>query len=217
MKQTMFAGDIYSTMRFGDLEVVEYVNSEIVRVRFKDTGYRTTACAGHVRSGRVRDRLKRTVHGVGFIGDGAHSPYLSGKHSAKYLKWKAMLERCYNHKTQAKNPSYKGVTVCQEWHNFQNFGAWYDQNYIEGHHIDKDIKQRGVKDKIYSPDTCCFVTRQRNCEESSAKRYEFLSPLMVRVDIYNMAAFCRENGLSASCMSRTHSGVSSHHKGWTRA
>ena len=51
-------------------------------------------------------------------------------------------------------------TVDERWHNFQNFAEWYYDNYIEGYHLDKDILFKG--NKIYSPETCCFVPQEIN-------------------------------------------------------
>ena len=47
-----------------------------------------------------------------------------------------------------------------EWHNFQNFAQWHEENYIEGFVLDKDILQKG--NKIYSPENCCFVPNEIN-------------------------------------------------------
>ena len=63
-----------------------------------------------------------------------------------------------------KTPSYKDCEVCEEWHNFQNFAKWYDENYYEVKgektQIDKDILIKG--NKIYSPDKCLFVPQKIN-------------------------------------------------------
>lgn len=71
-----------------------------------------------------------------------------------YLKWRSMMRRCYNSNTQ-RDPSYIDCAVCEEWHDYENFRLWFSDNYIDGYALDKDIL---VKDnKVYSPDTCCFV------------------------------------------------------------
>ena len=70
-----------------------------------------------------------------------------------------MIGRCYSNKIQARRPSYIGCTVCTEWLNFQNFAAWYINNYYEVNGeivaLDKDLLVK--KNKLYSPNTCCFL------------------------------------------------------------
>lgn len=77
-----------------------------------------------------------------------------------YYVWKGMLTRCYSLKYQLKEPTYIGCSVCDEWKYLSNFKKWFDKNYIEGYHLDKDILIDG--NKIYSPDTCCFVPKYIN-------------------------------------------------------
>ena len=76
-----------------------------------------------------------------------------------------MLRRCYDKNFQEKEPSYKDVTVCEEWLCYQNFAKWYEENYYEVENeemeLDKDILIKG--NKIYSPSTCIFVPKGINC------------------------------------------------------
>ena len=69
--------------------------------------------------------------------------------------WRNMIARCYGKNTLKRNPSYQDCYVCDEWLVYSNFKRWFDENYIEGYELDKDIFIKG--NKIYSPDTCCFV------------------------------------------------------------
>jgi hypothetical protein len=54
--------------------------------------------------------------------------------------------------------------VCEEWYNYQVFAKWYEENWKpwmnSSWHIDKDILVKG--NKIYSPETCCFVPVEIN-------------------------------------------------------
>lgn len=82
--------------------------------------------------------------------------------SESYLKWHDMLNRCYNAKFHERQPQYKECTVCEEWLNYSNFKVWYEQNKIAGMalDLDKDILFKG--NKVYSPETCCFVPHALN-------------------------------------------------------
>lgn len=77
------------------------------------------------------------------------------KKSAAYVKWHNMMSRCYAESVHKNQPQYIGCEVCEEWHNFQNFKYWFDKWYVEGYELDKDILFKG--NKIYGPETCCFV------------------------------------------------------------
>ena len=75
-----------------------------------------------------------------------------------------MHTRCYDKKYSDKYPTYQSCTVCEKWHNFQNFAEWWHNNYyeIEGEimDIDKDILVKGNKE--YSFDTMIFVPHRIN-------------------------------------------------------
>lgn len=92
----------------------------------------------------------------GYTGQGIYS---NKTHPKTYSIWYSMLNRCYNKKT-TQNPSYKHCSVSKEWKCFQNFAKWFDENYKESWHLDKDIIFKG--NKIYSSETCCFVPREIN-------------------------------------------------------
>ena len=79
-----------------------------------------------------------------------------------YSTWSAMLRRCYDKAYINKNQRYKGCTVCKEWLVFSNFAKWMCEQDWSGKALDKDIKGELLSDKIYSPDTCLFVTQKIN-------------------------------------------------------
>lgn len=79
-----------------------------------------------------------------------------------------MLCRAYCKKYHKKRPTYENVIVCSEWLNFQNFAEWYyKQPFFNAkdyngkpYQLDKDILFKG--NKVYSPETCCFVPPEIN-------------------------------------------------------
>lgn len=77
-----------------------------------------------------------------------------------YTKWKSMLARCYGKNSLVNNPTYKGCTVSPEWLVFSNFKSWMETQDWEGKQLDKDILVKG--NKVYSPETCCFVSSKVN-------------------------------------------------------
>ena len=77
-----------------------------------------------------------------------------------YRVWCNMITRCYNKNSKLKYPSYKDCYVCDEWLTFSNFKSWMGQQDWEGKELDKDILFKG--NKVYSPDTCIFVSRKLN-------------------------------------------------------
>lgn len=115
----------------------------------------------------------RLVQGVG-VNDANYNVivqeiigYVDGKPKRKlvwrcplHLTWAHVLERCYNKKWKEKYPAYKDCTVCEEWLLFSTFKSWMETQDWEGKHLDKDILFQD--NKLYSPETCVFVTRQVN-------------------------------------------------------
>ncbi|HZJ98329.1 MAG TPA: hypothetical protein VFD12_10930 [Oligella sp.] len=77
-----------------------------------------------------------------------------------YQTWVDMLKRCYSTKKQEKHPTYAGCTVATEWLTFSKFKTWMESQDWVGLQLDKDLLFQG--NKIYSPDTCVFVSQTVN-------------------------------------------------------
>ena len=77
-----------------------------------------------------------------------------------YSRWESMLKRCYSKKFQESRQTYKGCTVCEGWLLFSNFRKWMVTQEWEGNQLDKDLLKDG--NKVYSPETCVFVSREVN-------------------------------------------------------
>lgn len=143
--------------------IIEYNNALNIIVEF-ESGYKTKCQYTDFKKGNVKDAYERTAFGVGYLGDGHYKSKIRRKSTPYYHTWRHMLERCYSKKYQEKHPTYKGCVVAEEWHNFQNFAKWYEDNYyeVEGQIIDldKDILVKG--NKTYSPQTCVFAPQSIN-------------------------------------------------------
>ena len=84
-----------------------------------------------------------------------------------YKTWTGMLERCYSEAYQKRRTTYKGCSVCEEWLTFSNFRAWMED-------LDKDFIVEG--NKVYSPETCVFISGMLNLFFTScgASRGEYM-------------------------------------------
>jgi hypothetical protein len=160
-------GEKHTTKQGYEIEIIEYNKWDDCTIKFNDD--RTTVLYKvryeYIKKGTVQNPYCRTIYNVGYFGEGMHkSSTPTEKITKVYDTWRGMIRRCYNEKERSKQPSYANVSVCEEWHNFQVFAEWFEQNYnskiMQGWHLDKDILIKG--NKIYSPETCCFVPVQVN-------------------------------------------------------
>ena len=102
---------------------------------------------------------------------------LTGVRGTKpYSTWKNMLRRCYSH-YYYNQASYEGCTVTHEWLLYSTFKKWFDENYVEGYALDKDIIKKN--NLLYSPETCCFVPIEINTLVINNKPRRGLFPLGV--------------------------------------
>lgn len=158
-------GEVYKTNEEYLVTIIEYINNRNVIVKFNDDyGATISVHYSQCKKGTIKNPYHRDVYGVGYIGIGEYRSKQNGKYLKSYGAWRRMLERSYDVKWHAKKPSYTECSVCEEWHNFQNFARWYEENYyeIEGERmeLDKDILVKG--NKVYSPETCVFVPESIN-------------------------------------------------------
>lgn len=147
------------------VEIVEKLEYPMRKVRFEN-GYEVDTSYSNIRYGKIKNPYHPSVCGVGYLGVGEYNTKIDGKRTPEYAVWQSMFHRCYDEKYQERQPTYRGVVVCQEWHNFQTFSKWYEENFpeIEGikFQLDKDLLQENIKNKLYSPETCIFLPEKIN-------------------------------------------------------
>jgi len=156
-------GEISYNKLGSKMEIVNYIGATNVDVQFYD-GFTVNTQYSSFINGTVSNPYDKTINGIGYLGEGTYKKFINRKQSQQYSVWKEMIRRCYNNKFQILQPSYIGCTVCDEWHNFQVFAKWFDENYYEikkvKTELDKDILIK--HNKIYSPETCVFVPQRIN-------------------------------------------------------
>lgn len=212
----MVVGDIFKTINNGDVLILSEVKKRKVKIKFLDTGSVIYANYDNVVKGKVKDKCRPSIYGVGYIGDGSYKATSKGRISKPYQVWRGMMERSYSEKLHRRAPTYKGCEVHPDWHNFQNFAKWYEVNYPNDgnrYELDKDIKFEG--NKIYSPETCLFVSKADNVRKATSKWHFFTSPSGELFEVDNLTSFCEDKELSYRSMLRISLGTVKKHQGWT--
>lgn len=205
--------------------------SSVYLIEFCDKyKYRMCAHSDALLKGAVKNPYTPSLYGVGFMGNGPFkSVCISGKHSKEYRLFKNMMDRSYGEDYHERNPTYKDCSVAERWHNFQNFCE--DIQYLEGYNswvldrstyeLDKDIKVKG--NKVYSKDTCMFVTRGKNNKsgnKSHPKPLTGLTYIATRLEdeyteeFTNQADFADKYNLQRSKVNCCIKGNRKTHKGW---
>lgn len=183
-------GEIYSTKEGYEIEIIRYLNNESCDIRFLNTNVIIENISFiHIKRGNISNPFHPKIFGVGYYGV---SKYRCLKIKDKQLLhgyWKRMLERCYGAMYQKKFPTYIGCSVCEEWKNLQNFAKWFYENYnpetMQGWHLDKDILVKG--NKVYSPETCCFVPNEINVLfQSKSSNKNLPLGITMKKDKYNV-------------------------------
>jgi len=146
------------------MTIVGYRNFSDVDVQFEDGFLAEGVELCQYNRGNITNPYVPSVYTFGFMGEGGYKGSNNGKHTPQYIAWKSMLNRCYSSTYHKRQPTYIGCTVTEEWHNFQNFAKWHDENCYEIANnkmaLDKDILVRG--NKMYSPATCAYVPESIN-------------------------------------------------------
>lgn len=148
--------------------------------------------------------MKKLVCGVGtndanyVVQIKTENGYVLGKRKRKivwrcpfYNIWVQMLVRGYDEKFKLKRPTYKDVTVCEEWWLFSTFKSWMGLQDWEGKQLDKDLLIPG--NKVYSPNTCVFVSGQVNnfLTDSEAARGDYKIGVSLQKDCGKFRATCK--------------------------
>lgn len=157
-------GKVFETNNFGKCFVLEYRGATNVLVMFYKPKCIVKCTMKDLMEGKVKNPLYPSFYNKGYIGVGEYG----GKDKQVYRLWLRLLERAYNENYHLKFPTYEDVEVCEEWLNFQNFAKWcysqefYNTNDHKGntYQLDKDLLCKG--NKIYAPETCCFIPAEIN-------------------------------------------------------
>lgn len=170
--------------KFGSkMIIIRYKNNSEIDILFTEYNYIVkNNNYSNFKTGGITCPYEPREYSIGYLGEGKYKKSENGKMTKCYSIWHNMLMRCYDKDYQEKNLTYKDCEVCEEWHNFQNFAKWYEENYyeIDGKimNLDKDILCKG--NKMYSPQTCIFVPNDINTLFTKRDKNRGKSPIGVR-------------------------------------
>ena len=146
------------------MKIIAYRGNNDIDVEFQDEHHHVkNTTYSNFKRGNVKNPYDKDLFGVGYLGVGKYKCKRDNEENLSeiYETWMGMLRRCYF--DNVKFPAYYDCIVCDEWHNFQNFAKWYDENKYpvnERLHIDKDILYPNCH--IYSSETCILTPQRIN-------------------------------------------------------
>lgn len=143
-----------------NVTIIKYINSKNIDVTFDDGYIIRNRGYESFKKGKLLHPYYPHKEWRGYLGDGK---YNFVDYKTIYRRWIGMMKRCYLQEIQELHPTYIGCTVCDEWHNFQNYAKWYEENIWvcdEKLEVDKDILVKG--NKVYSPEMCILTTKYIN-------------------------------------------------------
>lgn len=166
-----YVGRRFKSRPYGEFDVigVDHIREDktvYYNVRFVTTGTERVFSRDCIREGTVRDPYYPRIFGMFCLGTATTkgNRYI-------YQTWQNMLRRCYDPGRHNYN-SYggRGYTVCKRWFCFEYFLEdisklpGYDlERILKGELVlDKDLLNTNKQNKVYSPDTTCWVPKDFN-------------------------------------------------------
>lgn len=186
-------GEVSYTKYGTKATTVQYINNKDVLVEFNDD-YRFQYHITYInfKNGRLTNPYDKSIYRIGFIGIGDYD----SKHIS-YPAWFNMIKRCYKKQKSYDDESYDDCIVDKEWHNFQNFAKWYEENmYVcdERLVLDKDIKLHG--NRMYSKEYCMLLPEKINLLfiKEKARRGDLPMGVHFHKERDNYVAMCSVDG-----------------------
>lgn len=165
-------GETYTNNDGEKFTIIIYNSSKDLSVQFEDGTIVNNKQISDVNYGGLRNPnfyMKPKHYGIGFLGIGKYNFKSGINNTPEGNTWFNILSRCYDPKEN--QISYAGCTLHEDWHNFQNFAEWYHKNYVKDFALDKDLLVEN--NKIYGPNTCCYLPREINAAISVPQKTQY--------------------------------------------
>lgn len=135
-----------------------------------------------------------------------------GKRSRLYTIWSNMKTRCTNPNVRSyADYGAKGINVCDEWQDFQNFANWARTN---GYKDNLTIERKNI-DGNYCPENCEWITSSENSKRAHQRNGWARNLDTNEYFEFECAKdFAKEHNLSHKCISLVIRGINKQHKNW---
>lgn len=173
-------------LRFGRLVVIEAAENKGKKPRWLcqcDCGKTKIVHSSSLKNGNTKScgcfRTETTI---------ARCSTNRSKDKTLYAVWNTIKQRCNNPNNKSySNYGGRGITICDEWYNYDNFYEWSINNgYKHGLEIDRINNSLG-----YSPDNCRWVTKSVNANNKrNVKQYT------INGESKSLPEWCREYNIN---------------------
>ena len=120
-------------------------------------------------------------------------------HNRLYRIYRGMLSRCYNtNQEEYKRYWGRGITVCDEWHNYLSFKEWaLSHGYSDDLSIDRIDNSKG-----YSPNNCRWIPKSKQSSNQTTN-----VNITIDNETHTMSEWCRIFNISKDVVwHRIHNG-----------
>ena len=164
-------------------DYIDNYGDHILKIRFENENVRGEHTELEINRRRlngkdpfIKDPYQPSICNVCAVGQARARTEDGTRMKPEYNLYTGMVHRCYDENFD-NHQWYADVEVADEWKCFEDFERTLPE--VEGYELwkanpgkyqlDKDIKQQNVEHKVYSKDTCAFVSATTNTFERNSR------------------------------------------------
>lgn len=181
--------------KFGRLTVLERADDYVAKSGKRDAAVLCRCDCGNVkrlRSSVLKNGNTRSCGCYRREASSARNSTHGLSHSRIWNTWNGMIERCEQKNNKSyKNYGAKGIRVCDEWHNLENFVTWAMANGYD----DTLTIDRIDSTKDYCPENCRWADRKTQNNNTSRNHL-----ITFNGETKTMAQWSEETGISYAAL-----------------